>query len=110
MTVDLTRSAPARFAASDAVPNRMQPGEMYPERMHPDGPVVGYVYACVGCNQLSGLGLAGRIGEGARWTVVSGDAGRPSSLTLAPSILHDPSRGGCGWHGWLRDGVFVPIG
>lgn len=26
----------------------------------------------------------------------------------APSILHDPAKGGCGWHGYLRNGVFEP--
>lgn len=105
---DLRRSVPARFAAPDDVPSRMQPGDLYPERPSPDGNVVGYVYACVGCGSLSGIHLRGRVGEGPRWRVESGDPGRPSSLTLAPSILHDPAKGGCGWHGYLRGGVFVP--
>ena len=23
-----------------------------------------------------------------------------------PSIVHDTELGGCGWHGWLKDGIF----
>ncbi len=26
--------------------------------------------------------------------------------TYHPSIVHDKKLGGCGWHGWLRDGEF----
>jgi hypothetical protein len=107
-SVDLRRTVAARFAAPDDVPSRMEPGDLYPERASADGDVVGYVYACVGCGSISGLHLHGRVGEGPRWRVESGDPGRPSSLTLAPSILHDPAKGGCGWHGWLREGHFVP--
>lgn len=106
--VDLRRTVAARFAAPDDVPTRMQPGDLYPERASADGNVVGYVYACVGCGAVSGIHLHGRVGEGSRWRVESGDPGRPSSLTLSPSILHDPAKGGCGWHGWLRAGNFVP--
>jgi len=24
-----------------------------------------------------------------------------------PSIVHDTNLGGCGWHGWLKNGVFT---
>lgn len=26
------------------------------------------------------------------------------TLTLKPSILRDPAKGGCGWHGWITNG------
>lgn len=26
-----------------------------------------------------------------------------------PSIVHDVNYGGCGWHGWLKNGVFTEI-
>lgn len=26
------------------------------------------------------------------------------TLTLTPSILKNPERGGCGWHGWVKNG------
>src|SRR5512146_628925 len=29
------------------------------------------------------------------------------TLTLAPSILRNSSRGGCGWHGFIRNGEIV---
>jgi len=27
--------------------------------------------------------------------------------TYHPSIVHNVELGGCGWHGWLRNGVFI---
>jgi len=30
----------------------------------------------------------------------------PKTQTYHPSIVHDPNFGGCGWHGWLINGVF----
>ncbi len=29
------------------------------------------------------------------------------ALTLTPSILRNPSRGGCGWHGYVTNGEIV---
>ena len=26
--------------------------------------------------------------------------------SLHPSIVHDITLGGCGWHGWLKNGIF----
>jgi len=26
--------------------------------------------------------------------------------TYTPSIIHDTKYGGCGWHGWLTNGIF----
>jgi hypothetical protein len=35
--------------------------------------------------------------------------GTPPFVTATPSILFDPERnGGCGYHGWLRDGKLLP--
>jgi methyl coenzyme M reductase beta subunit len=28
------------------------------------------------------------------------------TLTLSPSIFRNPAKGGCGWHGYLENGVF----
>ena len=28
------------------------------------------------------------------------------TLSYTPSIVHDKSLGGCGWHGWLTNGEF----
>jgi len=27
--------------------------------------------------------------------------------TYTPSIVHDTDYGGCGWHGWLTNGIFT---
>jgi hypothetical protein len=42
---------------------------------------------------------------------VSGSAGNhvynPETKTYYPSIVHNTGLGGCGWHGLLKDGVFI---
>lgn len=38
-----------------------------------------------------------------KWTVEHWDP-----LTLSPSILCSPDKGGCGLHGYIRDGRWVP--
>ncbi len=43
--------------------------------------------------------------NGARWTVV-----REDPLTLSPSLVCDTNRGGCGLHGFVRDGHFFRVG
>ena len=41
----------------------------------------------------------------------SGSAGNhvynPKTETYHPSIVHDKELGGCGWHGWLKNGFFT---
>lgn len=31
------------------------------------------------------------------------------TLTLAPSILRDRAKGGCGWHGFIREGQIISV-
>lgn len=42
---------------------------------------------------------------------VSASAGKhkfdPATKSYHPSIVHDKSLGGCGWHGWLKNGIFT---
>ncbi len=42
--------------------------------------------------------------------VTSGSAANhiynPETKTYHPSIIHDKKLGGCGWHGWLINGIF----
>lgn len=64
----------------------------------------GYAFTCPGCGSRSYLAI-GPENPGPRWTVTAGDAARPETVTLSPSILE---RGGCGWHRYLREGAFVP--
>lgn len=32
------------------------------------------------------------------------------TLTLSPSILRSTKNGGCGWHGWIRNGEVISCG
>lgn len=42
---------------------------------------------------------------------VSASAGKhiydAQTVSYHPSIVHNKSKGGCGWHGWLRNGEFT---
>ncbi len=44
---------------------------------------------------------------------VSASAGNhvynPDTKSYHPSIVHNTDLGGCGWHGWLKDGEFYPV-
>lgn len=31
----------------------------------------------------------------------------PATQSYSPSIVHNKDLGGCGWHGWLKNGEFV---
>ena len=80
-------------------------------REHGDPPP-GYILTCPGCGQQSGLALHPRDPGVPRWTVTAGDPSKAEGLTLSPSIHHrqtaHPLTTGCGWHGYLREGRFVP--
>ncbi len=43
--------------------------------------------------------------DGARWTVISEEP-----LSLSPSLVCDPRLGGCGLHGFVRDGHWIRVG
>lgn len=42
---------------------------------------------------------------------VSGSSGNhvynEETKTYTPSIVHNKDLGGCGWHGWLKNGIFT---
>lgn len=67
----------------------------------------GYGYACPGCGSLSFLAI-GPENPSPRWLVTAGDVAKPETVSLSPSILHSVERGGCGWHGYLTNGVLAP--
>ena len=67
------------------------------------GELYGYGYVCPGCGARDYLTLGPPPAPTEGWTVTGGDALRPEGVTLAPSVLH-----ACGWHGWLRAGVWEP--
>lgn len=61
-------------------------------------------HACPGCGRFGGI----RVGFTAKpstpgWLLTGGDKTDPRTWTLSPSIN---CVGCCGWHGYLRNGVF----
>ena len=77
-----------------------EPGAIH----YPDDPPSDIFLRCPGCGEASALaiGLDGIKPDGApSW----GHTGPLETPTLTPSIHHDTPA--CGWHGWLRDGVFA---
>lgn len=62
-------------------------------------------FACPGCGQVGGI-LVGhpKPQHSPSWDVAGGSLADPLTLTLNPSIN---CVGCCGWHGYLRGGVFV---
>ena len=54
---------------------------------------IGLHFLCRGCNKLVSIEIP-------RWNIDF------NNLTVTPSILHDPQKGGCGWHGYLTNGEF----
>ena len=69
-------------------------------REHPAGKVAGIAFRCpCGCGREGFLPIG--QGKAVSWEW-DGNRTRP---TLTPSIRQ---RGGCGWHGWLAAGVWLP--
>jgi hypothetical protein len=104
LTVDLRRAATLHPVEDIDAPD-VAPGDVEVRIL--DGVLYGYAYACPGCGVRDWLAIDGenpQIG----WTVTAGDAARPETVSLSPSILHSAPRGGCGWHGYLTAGRFQP--
>lgn len=104
-SVDVNRTVKARPVSGAAFcDDNAQPGDI--TTFEPDGAVEELAIACPGCGRRSLLPLV--KGQHCRWTVTAGDVRNLASLTLSPSIFHRVEDGGCGWHGYLRSGVFEP--
>lgn len=54
---------------------------------------LGLIIVCPGCGKLSGS-------KNQKHTYDR------DTQSYTPSIVHDVNLGGCGWHGWLTNGVF----
>ncbi len=104
--VDLRRRAPAKRVSADKW-DELEPGDCVIVTRRDGSGVSGYAHACPGCGETSALNIEPRDGHPV-WSVAGGDPAHPEGVTLSPSILHDPVKGGCGWHGYLRNGVFEP--
>lgn len=62
------------------------------------------MFACPGCGQWGSVRCDHpKPTENPSWDIVSGDPSDPATLTLSPSIN---CIGCCGWHGYLKNGVF----
>lgn len=66
----------------------------------PDGGKAGLALRCPGCRQASFLPFTDNFHE-QEWDLLNEDP-----IEVTPSIHHATKDGGCGWHGWLRNGVF----
>lgn len=111
----------------DATPPA-QPGDIWrvhwhaqdAEGNHIDGPFAGYYICCPGCRRVHAWTTANNcstrrrqgsddgmtcdhMGKGSCWNW-SGSA-EAGTLTASPSLHSVQERGGCGWHGWLQNGV-----
>jgi hypothetical protein len=63
------------------------------------------MFACPGCGRCGSIPVGHpKPGESPSWDVTGGSLADVTTLTLSPSI-HCISC--CGWHGHLRNGVFV---
>lgn len=61
------------------------------------GERIGMVFKCPGCQEPLGI----QSHSEPKWTIDF------EKLTAKPSILHDKTKGGCGWHGYLTDGELI---
>lgn len=80
--IDLKRSVPAKLVHADKW-GSLEPGECIKLVDGNGGSVIGLLSACP-------------------------DPAKPETLSLSPSIFHRTEDGGCGWHGYLTNGVFTP--
>lgn len=61
----------------------------------------GYMYWCPGCGKRSFLNTE-NPSERPFWR----QTGTEEQLTFSPSLHHAKQLGGCGWHGYLKRGIF----
>ena len=109
MLIDLRRTVPLHVV--EALPDHDPAPPGHASRLvHGDGEPAGFIFACPGCGSQSHLPLGRVVDVRPTWTVTAGDPRTGVGLSLAPSIHHTTALGGCGWHGYLRDGVLVPLG
>lgn len=104
--VDLRRSVPVRFVADIDAPDP-QPGDMMPMSAAHGGVPWGYAFRCPGCCIETCLPMQPADAHSPRWTVTAGDPRTGAGLSLSPSIHHAVPHG-CGWHGYLTNGVLSP--
>lgn len=68
----------------------------------PENKPVGLHFLCPGCRSVIAVEVQTEANQPAKWLI------NFETLTATPSILHDESKGGCGWHGFLTNGELKP--
>lgn len=102
---NLKASMPVRARVfGDGTPG--EPGDVEPY-IDEEGRLWALGICCPGCGSGSLLRL-GAVASGPSWQTVAGDPRTGEGLTLSPSVHHTTGLGGCGWHGWVRGGRWVP--
>lgn len=61
----------------------------------------GIHFRCPGCKEVIGIDIGYEPSQ-PKWTI------NFETLTATPSILHSRDGKGCGWHGYLTNGILKP--
>jgi len=81
---------------------RSEPGGMIPS-VNDQGVIEGFSIACPGCGCWGGIQFVADEHFKDPWRVVGGSVDDVTTLSVKDSILKHC----CGWHGYLKDGIFV---
>ena len=103
MEINKTRTVPVS-GLSDPWPESgfAEPGATFADQDRIYGGSL--IFACPGCGRIGSIRVGSPKPPSPGWEIQAGDQLRPETLTLSPSIH---CVGCCGWHGYLRSGVFV---
>jgi hypothetical protein len=76
---------------------------LYSAHGDPDNKPIGIHFRCPGCGEVIAIdnGMY-EPNSHPKWAI------NFETLTATPSILHSRDGRGCGWHGYLTNGVLVP--
>lgn len=89
------KAVPTTLLTDDGYPSHAEPGAF---ELHPGDRVL--ALACPGCGYVSGISVGDpKPAQSPSWHL-TGDRSAPN---LSPSVN---CVGCCGWHGWLKNGVF----
>lgn len=83
---------------------KSKPGLMHAYTLSEECKHGGYLLCCPGCVEILILNTQDETTKPC-WTETG--SLEEGTLTIRASIHHSPD--GCGWHGWLNDGVFTSV-
>ncbi len=91
------------FTDYDLLETEGTPGSfMYAGRGHGQDTMI---MRCPGCGSISALPLTDQGDRFPKWS----KSGADELPTLSPSVFHTKDKGGCGWHGFLQEGIWKSI-